>query len=171
MTDDASLRGDCSRCIGLCCVALAFDRGRRFAFDKAAGEPCSHLDSNHSCAIHHRLEPEGFSGCATYDCRGAGQIVTAMFAGLSWRDSPAVARQIFAAFAKLREIQIIRSIAGSDPRLASQLVLPASWTIESLAVFNLDARRRDLRERLAADTGGSGAMPFMFRAQRGHRGG
>ena len=24
---DASLRGDCSRCIGLCCVALAFDRG------------------------------------------------------------------------------------------------------------------------------------------------
>jgi hypothetical protein len=39
---DAPLLGDCSRCIGLCCVSLAFDRGPRFAFDKRAGEACRH---------------------------------------------------------------------------------------------------------------------------------
>ena len=42
--DDAELQSDCSRCVGLCCVALSFSRADGFGHDKAAGEPCENLD-------------------------------------------------------------------------------------------------------------------------------
>jgi hypothetical protein len=148
MTDEASLRGDCTRCIGLCCVALAFDRGPHFGFDKPAGTPCRHLGGDHACAIHAHLERDGFLGCASYDCRGAGQLVTQMFAGLSWRDSPAVARQMFWAFAKLREIQTMRSIS---PAVRRQLEPPdPRWTLEALHALDLVALRQELAARLAS---------------------
>lgn len=148
MSHDASLRGDCSRCIGLCCVALAFDRGPNFAFDKPAGTACRNLGANHSCAIHDRLEPDGFAGCARYDCRGAGQLVTAMFAGLSWRDSPAVARQMFAAFAKLREIHTMRSILPASAPAAPRLDPPHGWTLEAVMTVDTLALRRELADWL-----------------------
>jgi hypothetical protein len=163
MPHDASLRGACSRCIGLCCVALAFDRGPQFAFDKPAGTACRHLDPGHACAIHDRLEREGFPGCARYDCRGAGQLVTAMFAGLSWRDSPAVARQMFAAFAKLREIQVMRSISRT---FFARLAPPErGWTLAALSAVDLAALRRELADHLASQ-----ARTPMLRSG-GHRGG
>jgi hypothetical protein len=150
MTDDASLRGDCSRCMGLCCVAYAFDRGSQFGFGKAAGVACRHLDDDARCAIHHRLEADGMSGCVSYDCRGAGQLVAAMFAGLSWRDSSAVARQMYWAFAKLREIQTMRSIS---PVLHARLAPPdPRWTLEGLHALDLVALRRELDELLASPT-------------------
>jgi hypothetical protein len=147
---DASLRGDCSRCAGLCCVALAFDRGPLFAFDKAAGEACRHLTPADRCAVHDRLSGSGLAGCARYDCRGAGQLATALFAGLSWRDSPAVARQMFAAFARLREIQLLRSaLAGRlDPHLQHTLDPPTGWTLATLLSLDLSALRRELVGRL-----------------------
>jgi hypothetical protein len=135
----------------LCCVALAFDRGPQFAFNKAAGVACRHLDDDARCAIHHRLEAEGMSGCARYDCRGAGQLVTQMFARLSWRDSPAVARQMFWAFAKLREIQTMRSIS---PARRMQLAPPdPRWTLEALHALDLVALRQELAGRLASPAG------------------
>lgn len=103
MTDDAFLRGDCSRCIGLCCVVLAFDRGPLFAFDKGPGEPCRHLDGCDRCAIHDDLAGRGMGGCAQYDCLGAGQAVTAMFEGRSWRDDDRVMRDMYDAFIRVRE--------------------------------------------------------------------
>jgi hypothetical protein len=104
--DDASFRGDCGRCAGLCCVLLSFERGPQFGFDKPAGEPCRHLDACHRCAIHDRLEASGFSGCRHYDCSGAGQVVTAMFEGPE--RTPATERAIAAAFAIVREVQLLR---------------------------------------------------------------
>jgi hypothetical protein len=168
MTDDASLRGDCSRCIGLCCVALAFDRGPLFASDKPAGEPCRHLTGHDACAIHDRLGPEGFGGCAGYDCRGAGQLVTALFAGHSWRDSPATARQMFAAFAKLREVQTMRSVARSLATLSIRLDPPGGWTLEALLLVDVNALRAKLADQLtapspASGTGGSGSNAHTLR--------
>jgi len=168
MTDDASLRGDCSRCIGLCCVALAFDRGPHFAFDKPASTACLHLDARHSCAIHDRLEHEGFSGCARYDCRGAGQLVTAMFAGLSWRDSPAVARQMFMAFAKLRAIQLMRSIAPERTPVAGALNPSDGWTLTAVLTVDIAALRRTLADQMLA-IGPSGAMDRNRRGNFGRR--
>lgn len=106
--DNATFRGDCARCAGLCCVALAFDRGPHFGFDKPAGEACANLDSVDRCAIHHRLTASGFGGCAQYDCSGAGQIVTAMFRGLGWRESQSTRRAMLGAFARVRDIQLLR---------------------------------------------------------------
>ncbi|HEY6597232.1 MAG TPA: pentapeptide repeat-containing protein, partial [Asanoa sp.] len=36
----AELRADCTRCVGLCCVAPAFSASADFAIDKPAGRPC-----------------------------------------------------------------------------------------------------------------------------------
>jgi hypothetical protein len=94
------LRADCSRCTGLCCVALPFDRGADFAFTKPGGTPCRHLADDRRCAIHDRLRPSGFAGCVSFDCFGAGQRVAATHP--DWRAHPDTAPATFAAFARLR---------------------------------------------------------------------
>jgi uncharacterized protein YjbI with pentapeptide repeats len=99
----SSLRADCSRCFGLCCVAPAFSASADFAIDKAAGRACPHLDGDFGCSIHDGLRQRGFSGCAVYDCFGAGQQVAQVtFGGRDWRRSPEIAGQMFAVFAILR---------------------------------------------------------------------
>lgn len=113
MTKAETLRGDCARCIGLCCVVLAFDRGPLFGFDKPAGEPCHHLDAGNRCRIHAALDAEGFGGCARYDCFGAGQAVTALFAGQSWRDGPETMRVMYDVFVLLREQNRIKALIAS----------------------------------------------------------
>ncbi|MFZ5848305.1 MAG: pentapeptide repeat-containing protein [Actinomycetota bacterium] len=97
------LRADCARCVGLCCVALPFAASRDFGFDKAAGEPCRHLDAEHRCGIHDRLRDTGFRGCASFDCFGAGQRVTqVVYDGRGWRENPDRAREMFAVFEVVR---------------------------------------------------------------------
>ena len=76
-----SLAADCSRCVGLCCVAPAFAASTDFAFSKPAGVACRHLAPDASCTIHDRLIPSGFPGCVAYDCFGAGQRVVALYGG------------------------------------------------------------------------------------------
>ncbi|TDE90347.1 pentapeptide repeat-containing protein [Occultella glacieicola] len=102
---DIDLRADCARCVGLCCVALAFSRSADFAFDKAAGDPCRNLLADHRCAVHAGLRSQGMAGCTTYDCFGAGQHVTeATFAGRTWRDGADTAAAMFAAFGVMRRL-------------------------------------------------------------------
>ncbi len=97
------LSSDCARCVGLCCVALAFQRSADFAYDKPAGTPCRNLQPDHRCTIHGELRSSGFRGCTVYECFGAGQHTTqGLFGGRSWRDEPALAADMFAAFATLR---------------------------------------------------------------------
>ncbi|CUH82038.1 hypothetical protein [Tropicibacter naphthalenivorans] len=112
------LQSDCSKCAALCCLALAFDKGRDFAFDKNPGEPCRNL-SGHSCTIHDDLTEKGFRGCVAYDCLGAGnRVVQEVFGGQSWRDEPRLTRVMMEAFAGMREvhkrIDLLRA-AGSFP--------------------------------------------------------
>jgi len=142
---DATLRGDCDRCIGLCCVALAFDRGPSFGFDKAAGEVCRHLDG-HRCEIHSQLGRSGMRGCARYDCRGAGPMVTAMFAGQSWRDNPATARVMFLAFAKLTQIQTMRAllVRSGASEMPAGFAPEGGWTLANLLVADIAALRREV---------------------------
>jgi hypothetical protein len=76
-----------------------------FALDKTSGVPCPHLGADFRCAIHERLRPAGFPGCAVYDCFGAGQRVTQItFSGRTWRDAPALAPWMFRAFAVVRPL-------------------------------------------------------------------
>ncbi|SEB10372.1 pentapeptide repeat-containing protein [Leifsonia sp. 21MFCrub1.1] len=99
------LRADCSRCVGLCCVALAFARSADFAFDKAAGDPCVNLDGDDRCSIHSHLRERGFRGCTVFDCFGAGQQVTQhTFDGRGWRDDAERRREMFAVFPLMRQL-------------------------------------------------------------------
>jgi hypothetical protein len=99
------LRGDCTRCAALCCVALAFDRSASFAFDKPAGVPCTNLRGR-LCVIHDELEARGCGGCARYDCAGAGQrVCEEVFGG---RDAPRDA--MMDAFRVMREVQELRVV-------------------------------------------------------------
>ena len=99
------LVADCSRCAGLCCVALPFARSADFAIDKPAGTPCPNLQPDFGCAIHAELRPRGFSGCVTFDCFGAGQRVSqVIFGEPDWRSDRARARAMFAAFDTVRQL-------------------------------------------------------------------
>lgn len=100
-----SLRADCERCFGLCCVAHAFAASADFAIDKDAGQPCPNLQSDFRCAIHTDLRRSGFPGCAVYDCFGAGQKVAQVtFGGQDWRRTPRIATQMFEVFRVMRHL-------------------------------------------------------------------
>jgi uncharacterized protein YjbI with pentapeptide repeats len=100
-----SLRADCERCFGLCCVAPAFSASADFAIDKDAGHPCPNLQPDFRCSIHHRLRQQGFPGCSVYDCFGAGQKVAQVtFGGQDWRRTPRIAAQMFAVFTIMRQL-------------------------------------------------------------------
>jgi uncharacterized protein YjbI with pentapeptide repeats len=99
------LHADCERCSGLCCVAPAFSASADFAIDKPAGQACPNLQPDARCGIHAELRPRGFSGCVTYDCFGAGQHVTQhSYDGQDWRNTPALATDIFAVFMVMRRL-------------------------------------------------------------------
>jgi hypothetical protein len=104
VADRAALRADCAACFGLCCVVPAFSRSADFALDKPAHTPCPHLD-DFACSIHAELRPRGFPGCTTYDCFGAGQQVARhTYAGVSWREAPTTAGQMFRVFETVRAL-------------------------------------------------------------------
>ena len=101
----SSLRADCERCFGLCCVAPAFSASADFAISKDAGHPCPNLQPDFRCGIHARLRQRGFPGCAVYDCFGAGQKVAQVtFGGQDWRRSPGIAEQMFRVFTIMRQL-------------------------------------------------------------------
>jgi hypothetical protein len=99
------LRADCERCFGLCCVAPAFAASADFAIDKPAGTPCPNLLDDFRCSIHSDLRERGFPGCTVFDCFGAGQqVAQSTFGGVSWRDAPETAEQMFAVFGVVRQL-------------------------------------------------------------------
>lgn len=104
----ADFAPQCDKCFALCCIALAFSRGTQFAHDKAAGQPCHHLAPDFRCTIHERREELGYDGCEAFDCLGAGQRASAIFAGENWRRDPAIARRLYASFSLLLRIQEMR---------------------------------------------------------------
>ncbi len=117
------LKTDCAQCAALCCLALAFDKGGDFAFDKNPGEPCRNL-SGLRCKVHDRLTENGLSGCVAYDCLGAGnRVVQEVFGGRSWQDEPRLTRLMMEAFSGMREVHIRIDLLreAAHPPLAPQL--------------------------------------------------
>ena len=143
------LRADCTRCVGLCCVAPAFAASADFAIDKPAGQPCPNLQRDFRCGIHGELRGRGFAGCAVFDCYGAGQrIARDTFGGRDWRRSPELAEPMFAAFAVLRQLHELLWY------LAEALTLDAARPLHAEL-----QRARDEIERLAA--GGPADLPVL----------
>jgi hypothetical protein len=101
------LRADCGACAALCCVAPPFAVSADFPINKPAGTPCPHLTLEYRCSIHERLRQEGFSGCAAFDCFGAGQRTTRVIGDVTWRTDPDTAGQMFQVFEVLRPLHEI----------------------------------------------------------------
>ncbi len=101
------LRADCGACAALCCVAPPFAVSADFPINKPAGTPCPHLTLDYRCGIHERLRLEGFSGCAAFDCFGAGQRTTHLMGDLTWRTHPGAAGRMFGVFEVLRPLHEI----------------------------------------------------------------
>lgn len=152
MSTEPQLTPDCDACAALCCLALAFDEGEDFAIDKPAGLPCPKL-KRHRCSIHKTLDKEGFSGCAAYDCKGAGQRVTQeLFAGRSWRDAPELAIPMMEAFAGMREAQSRLELLKAAVRLP---LTREENAIRRGMIRALNPGAPELTAETAADFGGS----------------
>jgi uncharacterized protein YjbI with pentapeptide repeats len=156
------LTADCSRCAGLCCVALPFAASADFAVDKPAGTPCGHLQADFRCGIHAGLREAGYPGCTVYDCFGAGQqVVQVTFGGRNWRDHPEVAGSMFAVFPVVRVLhELLRYLTEAralpaaaplsdalDAALAETDRLAAD-TPEELAALDVEAHRRSVADLL-----------------------
>ncbi|MFX3624972.1 MAG: pentapeptide repeat-containing protein [Ectobacillus sp.] len=99
------LSADCEQCFGLCCVALPYAKSADFAFDKAGGIPCKHLQGDYRCSIHKDLRTKGFRGCTVYECFGAGQKVSQVtYKGKDWREHPESAKEMFDVFPIMQQI-------------------------------------------------------------------
>jgi hypothetical protein len=145
------LSADCSRCAALCCVAPGFAASADFAIDKAAGQPCPHLQASSHCGIHATLREHGFPGCVAYDCFGAGQhVVQDTFGGRDWRHDPNLAREMFDVFARMRELhELLWHLQQAEPLAPAGLrddLAAATQATERLA-------RSDAQTILAADLG------------------
>lgn len=120
------LRADCSRCAALCCVVPAFAASADFAINKPARQPCPNLTASFQCSIHAQLRPAGFSGCAAFDCFGAGQaVVQQLFGGRDWRSDPDLAEPMFAAFPVMRQLHQLMFYLNEALDLAPADPLPA----------------------------------------------
>jgi uncharacterized protein YjbI with pentapeptide repeats len=145
------LSADCTRCAALCCVAPGFAASADFAIDKAAGQPCPHLQVSSLCGIHTTLREHGFPGCVAYDCFGAGQhVVQHTFGGRDWRHDPNLAREMFDVFARMRELhELLWHLHEAEPLAPTGLradLAAATQATERLA-------RSDAQTILAADLG------------------
>jgi hypothetical protein len=124
------LRADCSRCVGLCCVALALTKSADFAIDKPAGTPCPNLEADYRCGIHAELRERGFPGCVVYDCFGAGQYVTQTIFGGRHAGS-----RMFAVF------EVVRQLHELQWYLATALALPAAEPLHAALEQALEQTR------------------------------
>jgi len=159
MKPTPDLKPDCSACAALCCVVFAFDKSESFGLDKAAGEVCPNLASNDRCRIFADRARMGFKGCITYDCYGAGQVVTQeVFKGRSWRNDPGLTDRMGAALSVLRrihELHLLLQAAGKLPlseaendylcQLSGSLVPNADWTEQTLAVFPVESMENEIK--------------------------
>jgi uncharacterized protein YjbI with pentapeptide repeats len=146
------LHADCSRCVGLCCVAPAFTASADFAFSKPAGKACRNLRPDSRCGIHASLREDGFTGCTVYDCFGAGQHLSqGTFGGRDWRSGAAVARPMFDAFPVMRQLhELLWYIGealsyGSAAPVHAELRQMQSLTVELTESSVDDFTRLDVR--------------------------
>lgn len=173
----ATLRADCGSCFGLCCVAPAFAKSADFAIDKPSGTACPNLLADFRCGIHENLRPQGFPGCTVFDCLGAGQQVAQVtYGGVSWRDAPETAAEMFDVFAVMRQLhEILWYLTEASAKVPADDVSAVLKDVEDLTNGNaktlLETDVTALRQRvgpLLART--SETLRARIRGKKDHRG-
>jgi uncharacterized protein YjbI with pentapeptide repeats len=100
-----NFKADCSKCFGLCCIALYFSANDGFPVDKEAGRPCINLQEDFKCKVHKDLKKKCLKGCIAYDCLGAGQKVAEVtFKGQDWRADQENATEMFDIFIIMKQL-------------------------------------------------------------------
>lgn len=100
-----SLKIDCAKCCGLCCIALYCSKTDGFPADKVAGVPCKNLLSDYKCLIHNDLYKKNMKGCLSYECFGAGQKVTQhIYKNSSWKNSNINKQKMFDVFTTIFQL-------------------------------------------------------------------
>lgn len=144
----SAYRSDCSRCVGLCCVALSFARSADFPEDKAAGDPCRNLGPDFGCGIHDQLRDRGYAGCTVFECFGAGQQVTQVtFGNANWRTEPALRQDMFDVFAVMRHLHEMLAL------LEEAAERSASTDLAEMAALVSAAANGSAEQVLATDLG------------------
>ncbi|MFE6648060.1 pentapeptide repeat-containing protein [Nocardioides sp. NPDC057772] len=154
----STYRSDCSRCAGLCCVALPFARSADFPEDKAGGDPCRHLGPDFGCRIHDQLRMRGYAGCTVFECFGAGQQVTQVtFGGVDWRAEPASRQDMFDVFAVMRQLHEMlalleeaagRSSSSDLAELAEEVSSAAGGSADQVLATDVGALRSAVGDAL-----------------------
>lgn len=126
----SDLRIDCAKCSGLCCVALYCSKTDGFPENKEDGVPCKHLQSNFQCDRHAQLVKKNMKGCLIYECVGAGQKVTKMYAESgNWKTNPKQSKEIYEVFLIVHQLhQMLWYLAQAlgvttDDKLANEIGL------------------------------------------------
>ena len=141
------LVADCQQCFALCCVLLPFSAVSGFGVDKPGGTPCLNLADDDRCTIHASLRRDGWSGCVTFDCFGAGQQVSQVtYGGVSWREQEnlgemaavlSVMRLLHEMLSYLAEVDR-RSPEPAAAELAAEIVRMTASTPNELLDIDLD---------------------------------
>ncbi len=172
---EPELVADCSRCFALCCVLLPYRRDGGFGADKPGGTPCHHLGADDRCGIHADLRERGWSGCAIFDCFGAGQHVSQVtYGGRSWREHDdlgemaavlSVQRRVHEMLAHLGEVARRSPDDAAEELRDRLLVLRDSTPVELLTedVDELQEQAGDLLAAASARIRGT-AAPDLARA-------
>ncbi|WP_220472489.1 pentapeptide repeat-containing protein [Tomitella gaofuii] len=88
------------------------------------GESTSAITADHSCRIHDSLHGHGYSGCAAFDCFGAGQAVSESADHRGCQTDPRRVADQFAAARHAREMLWHLREAGAltyDPDMAERI--------------------------------------------------
>lgn len=140
-------------------MASAFTRSSDFALNKPAGVPCPNLLADFRCGVHEVLRPRGFPGCTVFDCLGAGQKVAQVtYRGVSWRDDPATAPEMFEVFDLMRQLHemlwylgeaSVRAPAPDVSSLLAQVEDLSRSDAKTLLTLDVSAVRERVRPVLA----------------------
>ena len=126
----------------------------RLPVSKSAGTPCRNLTPDFSCGIHAGLREQGWKGCTVFDCFGAGQQVSQVsFGGVSWRDAPETAAQMFAVLPVMHQVHEMLAHLSEAIALSSASAPPAAL-----------ARKLEKAQRELADVIGPPAKRFRRHA-------
>ncbi|WP_370037627.1 pentapeptide repeat-containing protein [Nocardioides sp.] len=147
----AALTADCSACTGLCCVLLPYRRDDGFGADKPGQVPCRNLLADDRCGIHADLVEKGWSGCATFECFGAGQHLTAVtYGGRSWREVEDLGEMaaVLSAQRLLHEMLLhLEEVDRRSPDPAAAALAEQLWTLRDAGPLELlTADRAELHE-------------------------
>ena len=146
--EEGAWQTDCTRCFGLCCIALAHQPAAWFPAVKPPDIPCRNLNARFRCSIFDRLEESGYPICRPYDCFGAGPVVSDRMRAERGAWTPEMAAGATGHLRGLRDLARLRMLIVALRREGSADAHAVADRLDPVA----DAFRRTGRVEIDAET-------------------